>query len=90
MRARTGLRASVDGGGRGRHVGTTTSEHKSELRWSVNGDSMCARTREVGKSRSSWTGDRFMRKDIQKDHVIEEFSGGKVLVFRSGCIPRQA
>lgn len=36
----------VCGGGRGRHVGTTTTEeHKSALGWSVNGDSMCVRTR---------------------------------------------
>lgn len=33
-------------GGRGRHVGTTTTEeHKSALRRSVNGDSKCVRTR---------------------------------------------
>lgn len=46
MRARMGLSARVCGGGRGRHVGTTTTEeHKSALRLSVNGDSMCVRTR---------------------------------------------
>lgn len=71
MRARTGLRASVDGGGGGRHVGTTTTEeHKSELRWSVNGDSVCMRTRvhDRGKSRSCWTGtDLCEKRGIQKD-----------------------
>lgn len=80
-------------GGRGRHVGTTTTkEHKSELRWSVNGDFMCVcahactieeKVEEVG------SGQIYAKKGAFRRIHIEEYSGGKVLVFRSGCIPKQ-
>lgn len=93
MRARTGLRTRVDAGGAGaprrhNHDGGTQKWATLVCQWWFY---VCVRTRvhDRGKSRSSWKGTDLCEIGAFRRIHIEEYSGGKVLVFRSGCIPKQ-